>query len=355
MYTLLLFLFLEAFTHNRHVRQVPLRILVNGTRGKTTVTRQLYSTLKVCGFNVLAKTTGSEALIINPDGTEKPVSRRFGYHLIREQYKFFALASKLKVDAVVVECSAVSAEAQSMLQRLVKPTVSIITNARVDHVDQMGSTKASTSEVLKLSVPNSARFYTSDSYFENDPQALVVKGQNDALVQRVMADLGFASCPVQPYTPDLGLVGPFQLKDILFVNAFAANDKESAAQVLDQYKDQDYVVLYNNRKDREFRVPYFAELFASYKVKQVYVLGEHVNKCVRFFSKHVPGAKVGRFDNAKLDNAKLDNANIDNVKVGSANLQALFSLNCKIVLGMGNIKGAGLELVKACMKEVNNA
>ncbi len=324
----------EAATHTRHVNSVPLRILVNGTRGKTTVTRQLYSALSSCGKTVLAKTTGSEARLIYPDAHEESLSRRFGYHLIREQYKFFALASKLGVDAVVVECCAVSHESQLLMaQKLVRPTCSIITNARVDHVDQMGTTVESTASVLKLSVPRGASFYTSDSFFESDSQAIVV---SDSLVSRVVSDLGFESFSVGGYVPDIGLVGPFLLGGLLVVNGFAANDKQSAGELLAQYAGQDFVVLYNNRADREFRVPYFASLFAKKGVKQVIVLGEHVNKCVRFFSKYVP--------------------EVSGFKGSPAELVAL--LNCKVAIGMGNIKGAGVNLIEYCLeqsKEAGNA
>ena len=323
----------EASFHTRHVKKVSLRILVNGTRGKTTVTRQLYSALSSCGKTVLAKTTGSEARLIYPDGHEEPISRRFGYHLIREQYKFFALASKLGVDAVVVECCAVSPESQLLMaQKLVRPTCSIITNARVDHVDQMGTTVESTATVLKLSVPRRASFYTSDSFFESDPQAIVTL----ELVSRVLSDLGVESFSVGGYVPDIGLVGPFLLDGLLVVNGFAANDKQSAGELLAQYAGQDFVVLYNNRADREFRVPYFASLFAQMGVKQVIVLGEHVNKCVRFFSKYVP--------------------EVSGFKGSPAELVAL--LNCKVAIGMGNIKGAGINLIEYCLeqsKEAGNA
>jgi hypothetical protein len=327
---------LEAIFHTRHVNSVPIRILVNGTRGKTSVTRQLYSTLSSCGKTVLAKTTGSEARLIYPDSHEEPLKRRFGYHLIREHYKFFVLASKLGVDAVVVECCAVSPESQLLMaKKLVCPTVSIITNARVDHVDQMGSTVESTAEVLKLSVSKNQKFFTSDPFFNLDSQATVVDGGNEELVRKIMTDLGFEARTVASYTPDIGLVGPFKIGSLLVVNAFAANDKESASEVLAQYAGQDYVVLYNNRAVREFRVPYFASLFKEKDVKQVIVLGEHVDKCVRFFSKQVPSAQVKGFNGSCED--------------------LISRLSCKIAIGMGNIKGAGVALVEYCQKEGSNA
>lgn len=327
----------EAISHARHVNSIPIRILVNGTRGKTTVTRQLHSILAP-KMSVLAKTTGSQALLIYPDSSEHPVNRRFGYHLIREQYKFFALACSLKVDAVIVECSAVSPESQLiMAQKLVRPTCNIITNARIDHVDQMGNSVESTAEVLKLSVPKGQKFYTSDFFFASDSHAVVVEGGNEELVGRVLEkEFGLKEFSVGAFQPDLGLVGPFSVEGMVIVNAFAANDKQSAAEVLDKYVGQDYIVLYNNRADREFRVPYFASLFEAYKVKQIVVLGEHVNKCVRFFSKQVPCAKVFGF-----------NGTNDSL------ISMLSAKKCDVIIGMGNIKGAGTTLIEYCMTQTS--
>lgn len=327
----------EAISHARHVKTIPIRILVNGTRGKTTVTRQLHNAL-ASKMSVLAKTTGSQALLIYPDSSEHPVSRRFGYHLIREQYKFFALASSLKVDAVIVECSAVSRESQLiMAQKLVRPTCSIITNARIDHVDQMGNTVESTAEVLKLSVPKGQKFYTSDFFFASDSQAIVVEGGNEELVGRVLEkEFGIKEFSLDAFKPDLGLVGPFSIGRMVIVNAFAANDKQSASEVLDKYVGQDYIVLYNNRADREFRVPYFASLFETYKVKQIVVLGEHVNKCVRFFSKQVPYAKIEGFSGTN-----------------DSLISMLNTKNSNFVIGMGNIKGAGTALIEYCIAQTS--
>ncbi|NLA53820.1 MAG: hypothetical protein GX858_05635 [Clostridiales bacterium] len=51
--------------------KIPLRILVNGTRGKTSVTRLVASALNEAGLMTYAKTTGSDAKWIMPDGSEK--------------------------------------------------------------------------------------------------------------------------------------------------------------------------------------------------------------------------------------------------------------------------------------------
>jgi hypothetical protein len=77
-------LIVEVRHHNRNLKKIPLRITVSGTRGKTTVVRSLASILRLAGYQVLAKTTGSEARLILPDGTEEPI-KRHGLTTIMEQ------------------------------------------------------------------------------------------------------------------------------------------------------------------------------------------------------------------------------------------------------------------------------
>ena len=61
----------ENWFHQKALARIPLRILVNGTRGKTTVTRMTAAVLNEAGIQTYAKTTGSEARRILPDGRKK--------------------------------------------------------------------------------------------------------------------------------------------------------------------------------------------------------------------------------------------------------------------------------------------
>jgi UDP-N-acetylmuramyl tripeptide synthase len=64
---------LEGIRHRRNLRHIPIRIHVNGTRGKSSVARLIAGGLRAGGIATCAKTTGTEAAMILPDGSEYPI------------------------------------------------------------------------------------------------------------------------------------------------------------------------------------------------------------------------------------------------------------------------------------------
>src|SRR5438132_333371 len=85
----ILWLGLAAWRHRRHLRAVPVRIHVAGTRGKSTTTRLIAAGLRAGGRRVLAKTTGAQPRLILPNGSEEIWPRR-GPASVREQARLFA-------------------------------------------------------------------------------------------------------------------------------------------------------------------------------------------------------------------------------------------------------------------------
>jgi len=75
----------EQRNHYAHLHRIPQRVLVNGIRGKSSITRLCAGALRGGGKVVVAKTTGTAARFIYPDATEERVYRKFGIANVIEQ------------------------------------------------------------------------------------------------------------------------------------------------------------------------------------------------------------------------------------------------------------------------------
>ena len=106
----------ENSRHQRNLKKIPIRIHVNGTRGKSTTTRLIAGILRQAGYRVVAKTTGTAARIIFEDGSEEPVRRRHKPSIV-EQVRIVAEAAKHRADVLVIECMAVHSEMQWVSRR----------------------------------------------------------------------------------------------------------------------------------------------------------------------------------------------------------------------------------------------
>jgi len=266
---LLVCLIWERLRLDRAVSAVPLRIAVTGTRGKSTVVRLLASVLRESGRRVLAKTTGSEAAFILPDGTERPIRRR-GRPSILEQKKCVYQAARGGADCLVTELMSIHRENHRVESRgLIRPHVVAITNARVDHCDAMGRSEDEVASVLAESiVPASqvfvpvgelrgafeigvrqrgASLHVVEEGTHEQPEAAAVHFSRDLdLVVGICRHLG-----VDPATVARGLaratldVGRLRVwrypreppaRAVFVVNGFAANDPLSTREALGRAK-----------------------------------------------------------------------------------------------------------------------
>ena len=156
---LFVYLLLERRAVARTAGRIPLRIAVTGTRGKSTVTRLIAATLRADGRSVLAKTTGSKAMMILPDGSEVEVVRR-GLPTILEQKTILRRGSALGVQFLVSELMSVRPGVLAVeSRRLIRPQVLVITNVRLDHREEMGKTRAEIARGLASAVPRGATVF----------------------------------------------------------------------------------------------------------------------------------------------------------------------------------------------------
>lgn len=292
---------LTALAHRRRIDALDVRIHVNGIRGKSSVTRLLAGVLREGAYTTVAKTTGSAARVIHPSGAETPI-RRFGAATINEQVDVVRRHVGEGVDALVIECMAVRPLYQSYAQDfIVRADITVITNVRLDHQEEMGETLEEIADSLSLTIPRDGVLITAEErpelrarleanaaargsrFVYADPIGVPdgdLRGfdylqfkENIAVGYAVADELGIprdrALAGMRASVPDVGVVR-LRTYDVLskrltWVPLFAANDRESVVAQLNQLippfrPDSAVIALLNNRADRGRRAELFADM-----------------------------------------------------------------------------------------------
>lgn len=296
----------ENVLHRNRLSRVRHRIHVNGSRGKSSVTRLIAGALRAGGVRTMAKTTGSSPRLIFPDGSEVLI-RRFGPASIKEQMRVWRWVAPWKPDAVVVECMALQPANQWVSEhKMVRATIGVCTNVRADHLDAMGPRVPDVEKALAGTVPTRGVFVTAEprfnrvlrhtceergtTYVQVTPDDIAsvtpeeIRGfpylehaENVALALKVAGLLGVdratAIQGMHAATPDVGVLTRVDLdfygRGLAWVNAFAANDPDSY-QVIACRLEGDFaasdtrIVVVNCREDRPDRSRQLGEFAARW-------------------------------------------------------------------------------------------
>jgi poly-gamma-glutamate synthase PgsB/CapB len=372
--TLTLLGVLEVVLHRRNLRKIPIRIHVNGTRGKSSVTRLIAGGLRAGGFVTCAKTTGTLARMILPNGKEVPVFRPAKANVI-EQIRIVAAAAAQDAQALVIECMALQPELQWLCEsKFVQATHAVITNARPDHLEVMGPDEVDVARALVAITPRRGKLFTTErKHLEVLAEAardraseLVAVGEgevaevtaeelagfdytehadNVALALRVCTELGVpravALRGMWQAAPDPGVLTEHELaffgRRIVFVNGFAANDPVSTEMIwnlaLDRHPDVERrIAVFNCRADRPDRSLQLGTACVRWRPPDHLVL---MGTGTYLFARAAVGAGL---DSTRL--VFVEDAKVDQI------FETIVSLvgRSALVMGMGNIGGHGLEL-----------
>ena len=140
---LLLFLGIKEKRKNEeNIKKLPIRVNVNGIRGKSTATRLITGVLDSAGYKVVGKTTGTSPRMIYWNKEDEEVIQRNGLGAnIKEQIDVVDKARKAGAEALGCECMAVRPEYQDVYQnQIFKSNITVIVNVLEDHLDVMGPT-----------------------------------------------------------------------------------------------------------------------------------------------------------------------------------------------------------------------
>ena len=329
----LLYWTIESLRLHRALRAIPIRIHVNGSRGKSSVTRLLAAALREAGIRTAAKVTGSRARFIHTDGSETPIIR-LGTPNICEQVGVFDRARKEKAEVMVIECMAIRPDLQKTTEkRIVHSTIGIITNIRADHLDVMGPTVADAAIAISSTIPKKGiAFVGPTRHFArlkavadrrktrlevaapSDLPAGAMDGftfleheENVAAALAVSRTLGVADDValrgMYRVTPDPGACTRWELeyegRRVVFHNIFAANDLESTAAIWKRLgldvsdRECPAVALVNMRSDRVDRSLQFAEAAeAAIRADYYMLVGDFTGRILRRFERRVPEDKL---------------------------------------------------------------
>ena len=367
---------MEYIRHIRSVKAIPIRIHVNGTRGKSSVTRLIAAGLNEGGILAFAKTTGTLPRMIMNDGREFPVFRLASPNIL-EQLRIISFAARNQARALVIECMALHPILQVISEtKMIQSTLGVITNTREDHLDIMGPTERDVALAILGTVPYGRPLYTCEKdypeEFQNACRAnksiLITIGddeinaisahdldefsylehkENIALALRVCTDLGIprekALRGMKKVHPDPGALTDLKVnffgRTIFFVNGFAANDPESTRHIwkIALHKHQNVakkIMIINNRMDRPDRSRQLGIALSSWAQPDKYILiGSGSYFLIRYAVKN--GVNPGLFINAEGLTTEAIFEEILN-----------FCGSTSLVMGVGNIAGPGLEIIK---------
>lgn len=125
------------------LQRIPLRVLITGTRGKSSTVRLIHAALTAGGIPALGKMTGTASRELDTAGIEHPTNR-IGQVSILEMletvHRSF-VRDEFAPRAIVLECMAVTPDLIDLCTTdIVRPQVSVVTNALWDHLEEQGTT-----------------------------------------------------------------------------------------------------------------------------------------------------------------------------------------------------------------------
>jgi len=328
---ILFFLLLEYFWLTFSIRRIPVRILINGTRGKTTTVRILHQILNQSGRMTFSKTTGDLPELHYPDGSRKRLFR-FGPANIKENIFQLLNLIRYKPEIFIMESMALHPEMQHTLShKIFRPSHIGITNIKRDHMEIMGADETEILHCIAYSfTPGSRKYLPQEMKTEvaeeiiRDPSVVFYTGKpfskdfplipreviekNWGLIQKLATDLGFDS-PIlvdifekewEEMNRQLKIALPSY--NVEFFNLFSANDLETTIQFTEHLHaftfEHSEILLINTRADRPLRSLAFINYFKSLPwVSEIWVVGKGKNFIKKQLKRHGQQINVILFSN----------------------------------------------------------
>ena len=351
----------EARTVKAARRKIEHVVHVNGTRGKSTVSRLIEAGLRAEGLRVFCKTTGTDPMTIDVNGCEEPIRRR-GKANIKEQITILRRAAAQDAQVLVVECMAITPEFQQASQHdILRADIGVITNVRRDHTDVMGDTLPQIAEALCHTVPRGGVLLTAETVMAGQLKTAAEKNgsrfvcaevqgdegaldfpENVALALAVCEELGVpretALAGMQRFSRDPYALSLYRLGKAAFIGGLSINDIQSICMAWEKlraehgWQDRKLTLLINNRGDRASRTEDMLRVCTALHPAEVWLMGASRGYMKRGLRRELPDAAVRELS-------------------GGTDIAVDSLTEDQVIFAIGNIAGGGRELMEYVRRE----
>lgn len=268
-----------------------IRILVTGSRGKSSMVRLLTAALEGSGIPAAGRITGVLPREIFR-GREVLILRSSPGTVGEMRWWLRSLPEGAR--AVVLENSAVAPELQGLAFDWLKPTCTVLTNVHPDHEEVWGKGEGAAARALcpaikggPVILPRSvaevktvaAILGTMGCILRPCPDGGDFRQTHLNMVSEVCALLGLEAEKALPSAralpPDLADFRIFEEGQGRLASAFSANDIESAESLFQSagWNREETTALYNGRRDRVGRLRSFRPFLAGHPWRRVAITG----------------------------------------------------------------------------------
>lgn len=297
------------------------RVLVTGSRGKSSVVRMLHAAFSAAGLHSRSRITGVIPRELGPDGS-RDILRSSGAHV--EEMSWWLNQLPVETDAVVLENSAISPEFQGLAGQWLQPQVTVFTNAVPDHQEAWGPTGRSAAEVLVAGIPRGGKVilpadlrtdaYLRDLLASKHCKATFVEPAGEVEPRHRAVNMGLALAAVEQLgletAPALKAIGAMggDLYDFRVIGqdgaelamAFSVNDITSTRGLFGSlgWSKEETRLVYNHRRDRLARFRSFTDWLKHPAWREVLVIGDRpalLPASARFLNRRDARNLLGRF------------------------------------------------------------
>lgn len=357
----LLYLLWEAYSVRIARKKLAHVVHVNGTRGKSTVSRLIEAGLRAGGLRVFCKTTGTDPMTIDVNGREELLCRR-GKANIKEQIAVLRRAATQNAQVLVVECMAITPEFQQTSQHdILRADIGVITNVRRDHMDVMGDTLPRIADALCHTVPRRGILFTAETVMTEWLKAAVEKNGSCFICTRVRGDEGTIDFPenvalalavceelgvpretafagMQHFSRDPYALSLYRLGKAAFIGGLSINDIQSVCMVWEKlcaehsWQNKRLMLLINNRGDRASRTEDMLRVCTALRPAEVWLLGASRGYMKRGLKRKLPDVAVREL-------------------AGGTDIAVDSLTEDQVIFAIGNIAGDGRELMEHVRRE----